>query len=106
MNSDHVFVTVVVSIITSGVALSMFAHAWGESRKAKGVAEPRERLDTIEARLARLEGAIESVAVEMERVAEGQRFTAKILSERTSGEGQGSSQRSAAASERRYITPH
>src|SRR5687767_8665844 len=106
MHPDQIFMIVVASLVTSCVALSMFAQAWGQSRKTKSIAEPRERLDAIEARLARLEGAIESVAVEMERVAEGQRFTAKILSERTSVEGQGSSQRSAAASERRYITPH
>lgn len=36
----------------------------------------------IEARLERLENAIESIAVEVERVGEGQRFTTRLLSER------------------------
>jgi hypothetical protein len=33
-------------------------------------------------RLARIETAIESMAVEIERISEGQRFTTKLLSER------------------------
>lgn len=36
----------------------------------------------IEARLARLEDAIDGIALEMERLGEGQRFTAKLLAER------------------------
>jgi hypothetical protein len=34
-------------------------------------------------RLLRMEQAIDSIAVEVERIAEGQRFTTKILAERT-----------------------
>jgi hypothetical protein len=34
------------------------------------------------ARLARIETAIESMAVEIERISEGQRFTTRLLSER------------------------
>ncbi len=33
-------------------------------------------------RLARIESAIESLAVEMERISEGQRFTTRLLAER------------------------
>ena len=36
---------------------------------------------TTDARMARIENAIESVAVEVERISEGQRFTSRILSE-------------------------
>jgi hypothetical protein len=35
-------------------------------------------------RLDRIERAVESIAVEIERVSEGQRFTTKLLSERSS----------------------
>jgi hypothetical protein len=38
----------------------------------------------VAARLERIERAVESIAVEMERVSEGQRFTTKLLSERHS----------------------
>jgi hypothetical protein len=43
---------------------------------------PNASLTGIEARLARLEDAIDGVALEMERLGEGQRFTAKLLAER------------------------
>ena len=46
-----------------------------------------ERADTrareaSEARMTRLEQAIEAIAVEVERIAEGQRFVTKLLAER------------------------
>ena len=36
----------------------------------------------VSARLERMEQAIEAIAVEVERISEGQRFTTKLLSER------------------------
>jgi hypothetical protein len=33
-------------------------------------------------RLARIEAAVEAIAIEVERISEGQRFTTKLLSER------------------------
>jgi hypothetical protein len=36
-------------------------------------------------RLERMEQAIDSIAIEVERIAEGQRFTTKLLSERATG---------------------
>jgi hypothetical protein len=38
----------------------------------------------VSARLERIEQAVEAVAIEVERISEGQRFTTKLLSERTS----------------------
>ena len=40
-------------------------------------------LAKIEERLARLETGVDSIAVEIERISEGQRFTTKLLAERT-----------------------
>jgi hypothetical protein len=37
----------------------------------------------VSARLERMEQAIDSIAVEVERISEGQRFTTKLLAERT-----------------------
>jgi hypothetical protein len=37
----------------------------------------------VTTRLERMEQAIDSIAVEVERISEGQRFTTKLLSERT-----------------------
>ena len=45
----------------------------------------------VAARLERMEQAIDSIALEVERISEGQRFTTKLLSERTAAPpGQGS----------------
>jgi hypothetical protein len=44
-----------------------------ESSGSRGVAE---------ARLERIEHAVDAIAVEIERISEGQRFTTKLLSER------------------------
>ena len=41
-----------------------------------------EDLTRIEERLARIEQALDAVAVEAERISEGQRFTTKLLSDR------------------------
>jgi len=37
----------------------------------------------VSARLERMEQAIDSIAVEVERISEGQRFTTKLLAERS-----------------------
>ena len=38
----------------------------------------------VQARLERMEQAIDSIAIEVERISEGQRFTTRLLSERGS----------------------
>ena len=49
---------------------------------------PRDEraLPDVTARLERMEQAIDSIAVEVERIAEGQRFTTKLLSDRAKAE--------------------
>ena len=42
-----------------------------------------KRVERLEERVARLEGSLESMASEMERLGEGQRFMTKLLSERS-----------------------
>jgi hypothetical protein len=45
-------------------------------------AAPAPRVDEIAPRLERLEQAVDSIAIEIERISEGQRFVTKIFSER------------------------
>jgi len=55
-------------------------------RRSKQSLPPVEimaRLDQISERLGRLENAIDSTAVEVERISEAQRFTARVLAERS-----------------------
>ncbi|HZO17651.1 MAG TPA: hypothetical protein VFB46_01595 [Gemmatimonadaceae bacterium] len=48
----------------------------------RGDGDPK-RLERLEERIARLEGTIDSMSSEMERLSEGQRFMTKLLSERS-----------------------
>jgi hypothetical protein len=56
----------------------------------------------LEARLARIEEAVETIAVEIERMGEGQRFVTKLLAEGAGKLPAGSKDASAA----RVTTPH
>ena len=49
--------------------------------KSLGSAPPSESLKPIDQRLERLERAAEAIAMEVERIAEGQRFVTKLLSD-------------------------
>jgi hypothetical protein len=80
MNED---IVVPVAGMTMIVLLSLgipfvraLARRWErESSQAKVPPE-------VTARLERIEHAVEAVAIEVERISEGQRFTTKLLSER------------------------
>ena len=64
-------------IIAIGVPL---ARAYARRLDAKPTASiPPD----VAARLERMEQAIDSIAVEVERISEGQRFTTKLLAERS-----------------------
>jgi hypothetical protein len=49
----------------------------------RGTGDPK-RVERLEERMARLEGTVESMSSEMERLSEGQRFMTKLLSDRAS----------------------
>lgn len=68
---------VVGSFIISMVVLYMGAKWAGHRMK------PRPQLPIDDERFARLEQAIDTMAIEIERMSEAQRFTAKLLSDRT-----------------------
>jgi hypothetical protein len=53
------------------------------SKQSLPPAEIMARLDQIADRLGRLENAVDSTAVEVERISEAQRFTARVLAERS-----------------------
>lgn len=60
-----------------GVALAI---AWGVKGK-KGVVTDGGAMARVDQRLERMEQAIDAMAVEMERVSEGQRFTTRLIAE-------------------------
>jgi hypothetical protein len=65
-----------VAVVAIGVPL-----ARGFARRLERGAPPNASPDVL-ARLERMEQAIDSIAVEVERISEGQRFTTKLLAER------------------------
>lgn len=77
------------------VAISFFASlAFSVRAIANAVVQTRlndrkagdRSLGSSEDRLARIEQAVDAIALEVERISEGQRFTTKLLSERTRGQ--------------------
>lgn len=66
-----------IPIILIGLPI---AKAFAASLERKGVSAPIP--NDVTARLERMEQAIDSIAVEVERISEGQRFTTKLLAER------------------------
>lgn len=59
------------------------AHAVAKWRRAGTGALGDASVARLEQRMERIEQAIDAVAVEVERVSEGQRFTTRLLSERS-----------------------
>ncbi|HXL86217.1 MAG TPA: hypothetical protein VN927_03365 [Gemmatimonadaceae bacterium] len=64
-----------VAYSVSAIARATVAHKREEVRQAD--AAPA----LTEARLARIEQAVDAIALEVERISEGQRFTTKLLSD-------------------------
>jgi hypothetical protein len=62
---------------TTIVVLRMFLN-----RRRPEDSPSRKELQELHERLARIEQAVDSIAIETQRVLEGQRFTTKLLSER------------------------
>ncbi len=62
-----------------------FIRAYSK-RLERGADQPKVPAEVTQ-RLERMEQAIDSIAVEIERISEGQRFTTKLLSDRTQAAG-------------------
>jgi len=75
----------IATVVMTAATLSIRAIA----NAAVRFQENKLKMDTVrsssamEARLERMEHAVDAIAVEIERISEGQRFTTKLLSERT-----------------------
>ena len=67
------------SIIASTVVIVFGIRAFAQRGRSKGPVElPRQ----VDQRLERIEQAVDAIAIEVERISEGQRFTTKLLSDR------------------------
>lgn len=80
-----------MDIIANDIAIAViFAisgwmlKAWlSHKEKMRGLSISTATMASSDQRLARVEQAVESIAIEIERVSEGQRFVTNLLSERS-----------------------
>ena len=72
------------SLTIVGAVLFPIARALG--RRIEGKPQVAHIPAGTDARLDRIEHAVEAIAVEVERISEGQRFTTKLLAERSAAE--------------------
>ena len=98
VNSEIVIVPAIFGVSGFVVALRMLLQ---HKEKMAGLRSDSRNSLELESRLERIEQAVDSIAVEMERVGEGQRFVTKLLAERPAGLSEGLS-----AQRGRVITPH
>lgn len=70
---------VIETMVVASVVLIAFAVVVFTRRRSPN-ADSRQ-LELVLSRLQRIEEAVDAIAIEMERVSEGQRFTAKVLAE-------------------------
>lgn len=82
MAVDAVMVPIVLFIVGGAtVIFTPMARAYARRMEKEG---SNSRLSPdVTARLERMENAIDSIAIEVERISEGQRFTTKLLAART-----------------------
>jgi len=69
--------------ISAAYSINAIARAAVAHRKEASRLERDSTSPLTEARLARIEQAVEAIALEVERISEGQRFTTKLLSEQS-----------------------
>ena len=82
MAIDGVWVPIVLFSTMPIIAIGFpLARAYAKKIE-RGNETPRVPSD-VSARLERMEQAIDSIAVEVDRISEGQRFTTKLLAERS-----------------------
>ena len=83
MNGDEARV-VVVFLIASAVTIVSIAKMYIRRLEIRDRARSTPLAGAVDDRLNRIEQAVDAIAVEVERMSEGQRFTTKLLAERLS----------------------
>ncbi len=80
--SEGPFVVATVGIISSAFVAIVGLTLWYRARTRLASSKPASLPAELGTRMERIENAVESIAVEVERISEGQRFTSRLLSER------------------------
>jgi hypothetical protein len=84
VNNDTLFIVAIVAVVaTVGFATTLqFVRRLMELRHERQPRTPPDGFDALARRLDRIENAVETTALEVERIAEANRFMAKLLAER------------------------
>lgn len=85
---ENTMAVAIMGQICGTVLLVTILTLWLRRKRSPAVPPP-ESLNRIESRLTELQHSVDTVALEIERISEGQRFTTKLLSERVPAELQG-----------------
>lgn len=87
MNIPGEVIPIVALVCVAASAIGVpIARAFAR-RVERGPLAPPPVSSEVQARLERMEQAIDSIAIEVERISEGQRFTTKLLAERNNQAG-------------------
>jgi hypothetical protein len=100
-------VLIILGVFSTPAAIAFGVAWWSakrelEIRRELGFPGPGRNV----ADSSRLEQAVDAMAIEIERITEGQRFMTKLLAERTAAERAPRERPALPASEPRIITPH
>ncbi|HWH53141.1 MAG TPA: hypothetical protein VN651_16455 [Gemmatimonadaceae bacterium] len=83
MHPDGVWIPILAIAIVPIMVIGLpIARAYVRRVERESTAPPPQLSSEITVRLERMEQAIDSIAVEVERISEGQRFTTKLLADR------------------------
>ena len=73
-------IVIIAIVAVSAGAISQIVKSWLNRPGRAGI--PQTDLREIRAGLGQLQQAVDAIAIEVERLSEGQRFTTKLLSEK------------------------
>jgi len=79
--SRYDMIVAIMGQVCGTVLIITIATLWFRRRKDTGTF-PRDVAQRLEQRLTEMQQSVDAVAVEVERISEGQRFTTKLLAER------------------------
>ena len=82
MDKDLQGILAFAAFVIALVTVAGIFRTWIKSRAAQPSADADRRMTEVLERLSRMETAIDATALEVERIAEGQRFTTKLLSDK------------------------
>lgn len=82
MNDPSIVIITVGVVATVSVTIRSIANGIVRIKTASNSTRLDPSTGAVDARLGRLEQAVDAIAVEIERIAEGQRFTTRLLADR------------------------